>query len=343
MADRAESEDPGIPAEDTAGRARCFFISYASHDAEVAQKACSALEASGFSCWMAPRDVKPGAQYADAIVGAINEAQAVVLVLSASAVASSHVGREIERAASKHKQIIALRIDAAPLNRALEYFLGESQWIDVPALGMSAALTKLTEAVGRGPATSSHEDPKAHHAGSSLKRVAIIAAVLVCVGAAALLGAHYWSLNHRAAQSAVEVGDKSIAVLPFTDMNEKKDQEYFSDGMAEEILDLLAKVPDLKVIGRTSSFQFKGKPEDLRTIGSKLGAMYVVEGSVRHSGNHVRVTAQLIGTRDGVHRWSETYDRNVDDVLRVQGEIAAGIARALQVTISDDVVAPAPL
>ena len=333
MADRAESEDPGIPAEDTAGRARTFFISYASHDAEVAQKACSALEASGFSCWMAPRDVKPGAQYADAIVLAINEAQAVVLVLSASAVASSHVGREIERAASKHKQIIALRIDAAPLSRSLEYFLGESQWIDVPAVGMSAALSKLTEAVGRGRANSSHEDPKAHHASGSLKRVAIIAAVLVCVGAAAVLGTRYWSLSHRAAQSAVKIGDKSIAVLPFTDMSEKHDQEYFADGMAEEILDLLVKIPDLKVIGRTSSFQFKGKNDDLRTIGARLGAAYVVEGSVRKAGSRVRVTAQLIDTDSGIHRWAETYDRDFGDVLGLQDEIATGIARALQLAV----------
>jgi hypothetical protein len=113
---------------------------------------------------------------------------------------------------------------------------------------MSAALTKLTEAVGRGPATSSHENPKAHHASGSLMRVLIAAAVLVCVVAAAALGAHYWSLNHRAEQSAAEARDKSIAVLPFTDMSEKKDQEYFADGMAEEILDLLAKIPGLTVV-----------------------------------------------------------------------------------------------
>ena len=102
---------------------------------------------------MAPRDVRPGAQYADAIVGAINNAKAVVLVLSGSAVASSHVGREVERAASKHKPLIAFRIDAAPLSRALEYFLGESQWIDVRALGMPEALAKLSVAVGHESAT----------------------------------------------------------------------------------------------------------------------------------------------------------------------------------------------
>jgi hypothetical protein len=112
------------------------FVSYASQNAAVANSIVEHLEGQGLKCWIAPRDVKPGAQYADAIVRAINEAKAVVLVMSGSAVGSSHVGKEIERASSKRKQIIAFRIDAVPLNHALEYFLSESQWIDVKALGM---------------------------------------------------------------------------------------------------------------------------------------------------------------------------------------------------------------
>jgi TIR domain len=118
-----KSSETGSGAPDTAapeGVSRAVFLCYASHDADTAQSICQFVESHGVSCWMAPRDVKPGAQYADAIVGAINEAKAVVLVLSGSAVASSHVGREIERAASKHKQIVAFRIDTAPLSRALE-------------------------------------------------------------------------------------------------------------------------------------------------------------------------------------------------------------------------------
>ncbi len=144
-------------------------------------------------------------------------------------------------------------------------------------------------------------------------------------------GAEY---AHTAASTVVS--DKSIAVLPFVDMSEKKDQEYFADGMAEEILDLLATIPALKVIGRTSSFQFKGKNDDLRAIGAKLGVAYVLEGSVRKSGNRVRVAAQLIDTRDGTHRWSGTYDRDVGDVLKMQDEIAAGLVRALDITLGAD-------
>jgi len=120
--------------ERASGSTPTVFISYASQDAAIANSIVENLEHHGLRCWLAPRDVKPGALYADAIVGAINEAKALVLVLSESAVTSSHVSREIERAASKRKPMIAFRIDAAPLSRALEYFLGESQWIDVRAL-----------------------------------------------------------------------------------------------------------------------------------------------------------------------------------------------------------------
>ena len=132
------------------------------------------------------------------------------------------------------------------------------------------------------------------------------------------------------------VGDKSIAVLPFDDMSENKDQGYFADGMAEEVIHLLARVPGIRVIGRSSSFQFKGKNEDLRTIGSVLGAAYVLEGSVRRSGNRLRVTVQLVGTQDGSHLWSGRYDKEFDEVLQIQDQIAAGLVRALQVAVGVD-------
>jgi TolB-like protein/Tfp pilus assembly protein PilF len=313
------------------------FVSYASQDAAVANSIVENLEQHGCKCWIAPRDVKPGAQYADAIVRAINEAKAVVLVMSGSAVASPHVGKEIERGSSKRKPIIAFRIDAAPLNHALEYFLSESQWIDVKALGMPAALTKLAEAVGI--SSASPVAPTASHPVSQKRtgtRVIVASAILVGLGAALVVGFRSWPWSRGGSQSPVvaAITDKSIAVLPFVDMSEKKDQEYFGDGMAEEILNLLVRIPGLKVIGRTSSFQFKSKPDDLRKIGSTLGVAYVVEGSVRRSADHIRVTAQLIDARDGAHRWSESYDRSVSDVLNVQSEIATGLVRALQLEVN---------
>jgi hypothetical protein len=135
------------------------FVSYASQDAAVANAIVTNLEHHGIKCWIAPRDVTPGSQYADEIVRAINDTKILVLVLSEDAVASPHVGREIERAASKRRRIIGLRTDAAPLTRSFEYFLSESQWIDVAALGMPAALAKLTQAVGQRLAPSSWVSP----------------------------------------------------------------------------------------------------------------------------------------------------------------------------------------
>lgn len=125
----------------------------------------------------------------------------------------------------------------------------------------------------------------------------------------------------------------SIAVLPFVNMSPDPDQEYFSDGLSEEILNLLAKINGLKVIGRTSSFAFKGKNEDLRGIGKALGVTTVLEGSVRKSGDRVRVTAQLIDVSDGSHLWSDTYDRTLTDIFAVQDDVAASIIDALQIHI----------
>ena len=125
----------------------------------------------------------------------------------------------------------------------------------------------------------------------------------------------------------------SIAVLPFTDMSAEKDQEYFSDGLAEDLLNSLAKVPGLKVAARTSSFHFKGKNEDLKTIGEKLNVATILEGSVRRQGKRVRITAQLIKVSDGFHLWSETYDRDLDDIFAVQDDIARSVAGSLRVTL----------
>jgi serine/threonine-protein kinase len=125
----------------------------------------------------------------------------------------------------------------------------------------------------------------------------------------------------------------SIAVLPFSNMSADKENEYFSDGLAEEILNLLAKSPELKVIARTSSFAFRGKEQDIRKIGEALDVGTVLEGSVRRAGSRIRVTAQLIDIKNGAHLWSERYDRELTDVFEVQDEIAASIAGALKVQL----------
>ncbi len=127
--------------------------------------------------------------------------------------------------------------------------------------------------------------------------------------------------------------ESSIAVLPFADLSPEGDNEYFSDGLTEELLNALAKVRALKVAGRTSSFAYKGRDADLRVIGEELGVAHLLEGSVRKSGNRLRITAQLIKAEDGYHVWSETYDRELTDVFAIQSDIAGQVVEALQVTL----------
>jgi TolB-like protein len=130
-------------------------------------------------------------------------------------------------------------------------------------------------------------------------------------------------------------GDKSIAVLPFVDMSPQKDQEYFSDGISEELLNLLSKISQLRVISRSSAFSFKGKDIEIPEIAKRLNVAHILEGSVRKAGNQVRVTAQLIDARSDTNLWSETYDRPLDNIFAVQDEIAAAVVAQLKLKLLD--------
>jgi TolB-like protein/Tfp pilus assembly protein PilF len=151
---------------------------------------------------------------------------------------------------------------------------------------------------------------------------------------AALVAATAKSIEAETAATRTAASEKSIAVLPFVNMSADKENEFFSDGIAEEILNALAQVDDLKVAGRTSSFQFKGRNESLTAIGQALGVAHVLEGSVRKQGDKVRITAQLIRVQDGYHQWSETFDGDLRDVFALQERIARAITEKLQVTLS---------
>src|ERR1700728_725968 len=161
--------------------------------------------------------------------------------------------------------------------------------------------------------------------------IAILTVLLVVIGSVL-----WWlSRAHGPASSATAdavnaIPDKSIAVLPFVDLSEKHDQEYFSDGLSEELIDQLTKVPDLRVPARTSSFYFKGKSEDIATIARKLRVSHVLEGSVRQSGHAIRVSAQLIKTDTGYDVWSQTYDRDLKEIFQVQDDIAGAVVTALK-------------
>ena len=160
----------------------------------------------------------------------------------------------------------------------------------------------------------------------------IIAALVLALG---ILIVDAYVLEDQPDSLGSRADQTSIAVLPFVNLTSDPENEYFCDGMSEEILNLLARVTNLKVIGRTSSFAFKGRNEDLRDIGAALGVTTLLEGSVRKEGNDVRITAQLIDTSDGTHMWSQTYDRTLTDVFAVQDAVAASIIDALQLVVGE--------
>lgn len=170
-----------------------------------------------------------------------------------------------------------------------------------------------------------------------LWKVAIVPALALM--AALGIGGFRFAHNRALALSP----DPSIAVLPFADMSPAKDQEYFSDGLAEQLIHDLAKVSGLKVVGRSSAFQFKGRNEDVRNVGRKLGVANILEGSVRREGNHVRITAELIKTDDGFQLWTQTYDRQINDIFAVQDEIAQAATDTLQVKLLGTNGQPVPL
>ena len=155
----------------------------------------------------------------------------------------------------------------------------------------------------------------------------------VCAGLAVL--ALLWYFQGQPAFRRAQAPERSIAVMPFDNMSGNPANDYFSDGLAETTLDMLSQVPDLKVIARTSSVAFKGKPTDMREIGRKLGAAHLLEGSVQQAGDTVRITVQLIRAKDGVHLWSQRYDRKVTDVFRIQDEIATSVVDALAMQLPE--------
>ena len=352
----------GGGGEKANGSTAHVFISYASQDVAVANAVVDALERHGVECWIAPRDVVPGEFYAGAIVHAIDAAKVIVLVLSKSAAASQHVLREVERASSKRHPVIACRIDLAPLPADLEYFLNTSHWLDASDVGVERALPKLVDAVERTMAAEAAVLPgdtgvevkaaarltkprpfsrRSHR----LNRPVFALSVLIALGLGYLAANKLWFSKRTASERPVAtvappatpvaptVSEKSVAVLPFVDLSEKKDQEYFADGMTEEIINLLAQVPKLYIPARTSSFYFKGKSTRIPDIARELGVAHVLEGSVRKSGNRLRLTAQLIRAGNGYHVWSQTYNRDLVDVFKVQDEIANAVVQALQISL----------
>ena len=178
------------------------------------------------------------------------------------------------------------------------------------------------------------------HTGRKLNTVIISVLSLAVVIFA--LDKFVWTSDEPPAQSseavaALDTGPKKIAVLPFVNMSDDSDQEYFSDGLSEELLNLLAKIPELRVTSRTSAFSFKDKDFTIAEVGEQLDVDHVLEGSVRRSGDTIRITAQLIEVATDAHRWSDTWDRQFEDVFVIQDEIAAHVVDALRIQLLTDI------
>ncbi len=173
------------------------------------------------------------------------------------------------------------------------------------------------------------EGIKVESAGFGNKRVFTVAAVLAALAIGWFLRGYGGATAPDTPEAVAALGERSTAVLPFVNMSADKDNEYFSDGLTETLLHKLAQVSELKVAARTSSFAFKGKQQDVRSIGAELGVATVVEGSVQRAGDTLRITAQLVRTADGSHIWSESYDRKQTDLFAIQDEIAAKVTEKL--------------
>jgi TolB-like protein len=341
---------------------RAVFISYASQDAEVAAQICGALVAAGIEVWFDQSELRGGEAWDQTIRQRIRDCRLFVPIISTNSEArlEGYFRREWKLAADRmddmaSKVAFLLPVVTDDTSSALaevpERFR-QVQWTFLPNGRASPEFVNRVSALiglkvpGQNATKSSVPTGVQITSGRRERWRALLPAIGITLIFVAIAGG--WILWRQEMKPLQTVGEetatteKSIAVLPFTDLSEKHDQEYLADGISEEIIYLLAKIPDLRVIGRTSSFQFKGKSEDLRKIGTALGAAFVVEGSVRRFSNRVRVSAQLIDARDGSPRWSETYDREASDAFTLQDEITSSLARALQLELSNSVALTEP-
>ncbi len=361
MHDRGLDKNPAPTSDawqpDAGGSSKPVFISYASRDVAVAELACDGLESAGIVCWMAPRDIRPGEIYADAIVQAINACGTLLVVLSGASVVSGHVLREVERACAKSRPLIALRIDTTALPPALEYFLSASQWLDASGQQLSSALPKLIAAVRAHAAAAKRTaaNPGAAPinptpapigfmpatAAARTRAPPTVWALIALAGFIALALVYFMFHRLRTTTPSAAVSQQatfsppahSVAVLPFLNMSGDPKDEYFSDGLSVELLNSLATIRDLQVAARTSSFSFKGKTADVGEIARKLNVAALLEGSIRKDGQHVRISAELISSRSGFRLWSHSYDRDLKDILALQAEIATAVTNSLQATL----------
>jgi TolB-like protein len=292
------------------------FISYASQDAAVANALVEALELCRLRCWIAPRDVIAGSLYAEAIVRAINEAKVFVLVLSVHAGASPHVGKEIERATAKRRPIIALCADSEPLSPAFEYYLSESQWINLGSGLTEATAATLVDAVRR------HLNPAAGGVLAVNQDASTPADPIKTYGRYS----EPWvgSRKNSGKRAAID----SIAVLPFALTGGPANMKFFGEGIAECLIQALSELPGIrKVIARNSAFKYA--ESDPLEAGRVLGVRAVLTGRLRISRQSASLTAELVDTSDSAHLWGAVIDRPLKELAHSQAELADEICAAL--------------
>jgi len=350
---------------------KAVFLSYASQDAEAARHICDALRSAGVEVWFDQSELRGGDAWDRQIRKHIHDCALFIPIISATtqerlegyfrrewklAVDRTHdmadgkpflvpvvIDDTNDQGAEVPESFRAVQWTRLPHGATPPAFVERVLRLLSPGLSRTSTLARPSLPTS-GVATSFREPSRA----SWRSHPAVLLVLAVAVLAGGYFAVDRFLLSKRAPdahpasaaalQSVASVPsatpEKSIAVLPFVDMSEKKDQEYFSDGLSEELIDHLAHSPDLKVIARTSSFQFKGKNEDVRTIAGMLGVANLLEGSVRTSGHAVRITAQLIRASDGTHLWSQSYDREMSDIFKIQDEIAGTVVEALKATLT---------
>ena len=319
-----------------------LFISYSRDDLATVEKLAAALEAAGHDVWWDKR-IQGGSVYEKDIEEALHGAEAVIVAWSPSSAESGWVKDEAAHGRDTGKLIpICIKDGAAPLGfrqyQVIEFGNWKGDETAAPYQALIAAIAGKTG--GEAPAPIAEPSGMNKLLGKAKGPLPITAALALL----AVIAASYFMLRGKpdsepavaaATPSSEEV---SIAVLPFADMSPEGNQEYFADGLSEELLNVLARVDKLKVASRTSSFSMKDKTLSMGEIASQLNVNHIVEGSIRKSNNRIRVTAQLIDTHTDKHLWSETYDRELSDIFRIQDEIANSILYALreELGVSED-------
>ena len=310
-----------------------IFVSYAHEDAEMVYPELILLKDQGFNIWY-DEGISPGASWRSELADRISGAAVFLYFITTRSVASSACLKEANYADEHDAQIIAVHLSETELPSGLDLTLSDTQAILKYELNDDEYREKLIGGVAAyvdPPAAAppvespSRDNSKLMLAGFGLVILAVFGVGMVLYNRAGPEPA----TTLEAVPSIAVVSAPSIAVLPFANMSNDPDQEFFSDGLTEDILNGLVNSSDIKVIARTSSFQFKGKNQDVRKIGEMLAVTHILEGSVRKEGNRIRVTAQLVTTADGAHLWSDQYDRQLTDVFEVQDEITAAILGAL--------------